>query len=166
VELDLYLADPAALAKTNFWPAAMTHPGRFLGTYTDNGPGDLNPNVNEISINVSGLGLTDTTYLTAAASYSSIAGSFNATNAVTSPMSNPVAAKTTLSIKVDVSTFTTELSWLGAPDIYTPQINNFVGDNTGWGPFLFNSTHARGRTVVTTAYDSFEPAVFYRLISP
>lgn len=168
VALDLYLADPAALAKANFWPAAMTHPGAFLGSYTDNGPGDLNPAANEISIDVSGLGLTDTTYLAAAASYSSVAGSFNAVNAVTSPMSNPVSAKPVLAIKVDTTTLTTELSWLGAPGIFDAQLNNNVADASGWGPFpVISSSHANGRNIISTAYEpvSFVESVFYRLIS-
>lgn len=164
VALDLYLADPAALAKAKFWPAAMTHPGTFLGSYTDNGPGDLNPNVNEISIDVSGLGLTDTTYLAAAASYSSIAGSFNATNAVTSPMSNPISALPTLVIKVDSTLNTAELSWLGAPNAYDLQLNNAVEAAGNWFP-LPAADHVRGRNVSTTVAERFEPAYFYRLIS-
>ena len=164
VALDLYLPDSAALAKANFWPAAMTHPGTFLGSYTDNGPGDLNPNVNEISIDVSGLGLTDTTYLAAAASYSSVAGSFNATNAVTSPMSNPVSAKPTLAIKVDSTLNTAELSWLGAPNAYDLQLNNAVEAAGNWFP-LPAANHVRGRNVSTTVAERFEPAYFYRLIS-
>jgi hypothetical protein len=164
--LDLYLADPAALAKANFWPAAMTHPGRFLGSYTDNGPADLNPNANEISIDVSGLGLTDTTYLAAAASYSSIAGSFNAPNAVTSPMSNPVSAKPTLAIKVNTTLNTTELSWLGVPDAFDLQINNEVGAAGNWVTLPAGGVnHVGGRNVLTTTAETFEPAYFYRLIS-
>lgn len=164
--LDLYLADPTALANARFWPAAMTHPGTFLGTYTDNGPADLNPNANEISIDVSGLGLTDTTYLAAAASYSSVAGSFNATNAVTSPMSNPVSAKPTLAIKVNTTLFTTELSWLGAPDAFDLQINNEVGAAGNWVPLPAGGVnHVGGRNVLTTTAEAFEPAYFYRLIS-
>ena len=166
VALDLYLADPAALAKANFWPAAMTHPGTFLGSYTDNGPGDLNPNVNEISIDVSGLGLTDTTYLAAAASYSSIAGSFNATNAVTSPMSNPISAKPMLAIKVDSTLNTAELSWLGAPNAYDLQLNNAVEAAGNWFTLPAGGVnHTSGRNVSTTVAERFEPAYFYRLIS-
>lgn len=168
VALDLYLADPAGLAKTNFWPAAMTHPGTFLGSYADNGPGDLNPNANEISIDVSSLGLTDTTYLAAAASYSSISGSFNATNAVTSPMSNPISAKPSLIMKVDTTTLITELSWLGAPGTFDVELNNNVADAGGWGPFpIINSSHVAGRNVLTTAYEdiNFSQSVYFRLIS-
>src|SRR6185436_11981047 len=39
--IDIYTTDPAALAKTNYWPAPIVHPSRHLGTFTDNGPGDL-----------------------------------------------------------------------------------------------------------------------------
>lgn len=165
VVLDLYLADPAGLAKANFWPAAMTHPGRFLGSYMDNGPGDLNPNVNEISIDVSGLGLTDATYLAAAASYSSIAGSFNATNAVTSPMSNPISARPTLAIKVNSILPTTELSWLGAPNAYDLQLNNAVEAGDWFTLPSGDVENFGGRNIVTRAAEFFEPAYFYRLIS-
>jgi hypothetical protein len=166
VELDLYLADPAALAKTNFWPAAMTHPGTFLGTFTDNGPSDLNPIANEISIDVSSMGLTDRTYLAAAASYSSISGRFNATHAITSPMSNPVSIKPTLIIKANPATFTTELSWLGAPHAYDPEVGNVVEDAGGWFPLAPEMTsHFKGRNIATPGFDPFEGAFFYRLIS-
>lgn len=168
VVLELYVTDAAALAKTNYWPAAMVHPGRLLGTYADNGPEDLNPAANEISIDVSGFGIGDTTYLAAAATYSSIPGSFNATNAVTSPMSNPVSARPTLAMKVDGNLFVTELTWLGAPNVFEPEVCYTMQDNPAYGPFLIQtSTHVRGRNIVTTSYDPFPDApAYYRLISP
>lgn len=164
--LDLYLADPVALAKNNFYPAAMVHPGKLLGTYADNGAGDANPAANELSIDVSTFGITDSTYLAAAASYSSVAGNFNATNAVTTPMSSPFSARPVLSIKVDAAAFTTELSWLGAPGLFAPQLNNIVNDNTGWSPIPpANVSHTGGRNIVISSFDPFTEAVFYRLIS-
>ncbi|MBK7998509.1 MAG: hypothetical protein IPK15_07280 [Verrucomicrobia bacterium] len=164
--LDLYLADTAALAKNNFYPAAMIHPGAFLGTYTDNGPLDTDPAANELSIDVSAFGITDSTVLTAAASYSSVAGNFNAINAVTTPMASPFSANPVLSIKVDAVAFTTELSWLGAPNLFDLQINNNVEDSGNWSPLPAGSVaHTGGRNIVTTGFENFDGATFYRLIS-
>jgi hypothetical protein len=164
--LDLYLADTVALAKNNFYPAAMIHPGAFLGTYTDNGPLDTDPAANELSIDVSAFGITDSTVITAAASYSSEAGNFNAINAVTTPMSSPFSAKPVLSIKVDAVAFTTELSWLGAPNLFDLQINNNVEDSGNWSPLPAGSVaHTGGRNIVTTSFENFDGATFYRLIS-
>jgi len=47
--------DPAALAKTNYWPAPITHPLRWLATFTDNGPGDLDPARHHFTFNLSSL---------------------------------------------------------------------------------------------------------------
>lgn len=164
--LDLYLPDAAALAKNNFYPAAMVHPGTFLGSYADNGPGDSDPAPNELSIDVSAFGITDSTYVTAAASYSSEPGNFNAVNAVTTPMASPFSARPVLSIKVDSTAFTTELSWLGAPGLFAPQLNNIVNDGTGWSPIPpATVSHTGGRNIAVTSYDPFTEAVFYRLIS-
>lgn len=164
VALDVYLADPVALAKENFYPAAMVHPSTFLGTYADNGPLDTDPAPNEFAIDVSSFGITDSTYLTAAASYSSIAGNFNAVNAVTTPLASPFSAKPVLSIKVDTLNFTTTLSWLGAPDVFKPYLNNVINDETGWFPLPPNSvTHTGGRNIATLAFDVFTDAVFFRL---
>ena len=164
--LDLYRVDPAALAKTTFWPAALVHPGTYLGSFTDNGPGDLNPVSNELSIDVSAFGLTDTTYIAAAASYSAVAGSFNAPDAVTTPMSNPISAKPTLSITVDTTALTAELSWLGAPDAFDALSNPLVNSATGWAALPADSTvHTGGRNVLPTTFDPAKKALFYRLQS-
>ncbi len=154
------------MATTTFWPAALVHPGTFLGSFTDNGPGDLNPVSNELSINVSTFGLTDTTYIAAAASYSAVAGSFNAPDAVTTPMSNPISAKPTLSITVDTTALTAELSWLGAPDAFDALSNTLVNSATGWTALPADSTvHTGGRNVLPTSFDPATKALFYRLQS-
>ena len=170
VIVDLYAADPAALANHKFWPGAMTHPGKLLGSFKDNSAGDLDPAVNELSIDVSKLGVTDTTYLTAAASYSAVEGSFNATDAVTTPLSNPVSAKPTLEISVhpgvDVPDLITELSWLGATDSYDLQSNESVNKATGWSIVPADGTvYTLGRSVSTLGFDPIKPTLFYRLIS-
>jgi hypothetical protein len=163
VQLDLYKVDPVALRNTNFWPLPVTHPMTFLGTYTDNGPGDLNPNANEISIDVSSFGLSDTTYVAAAASYSSIPGLFNATNAVTSPMSNPISALPTLSISLEVLANAT-ISWLGPEGVYRLEVGNDLNDPGTWFP-IGTGVYTGGRNVVENAHDPFSPGVFFRLIS-
>ena len=61
---------------------------------------------------------------------------------------------------------TTELSWLGAPGLFAPQLNNIVNDNTGWSPIPpANVSHTGGRNIVISSFDPFTEAVFYRLIS-
>ena len=162
--IDLYRVDPAALAKTNFWPAALVHPLTWLGSYSDNGPGDLDPDPNKFSINVNAFGLSDTTYLAAAASYSTDPALFNGTNAVTSPMSNPISARPSIAISLQLPTGV-ELSWLGPDGAYKAQINNNVGDTGGWAP-VGPSTYTGGRNVIITGFDPFpETIVFYRLIN-
>lgn len=164
VEFDLYKVDPAALGNTNFWPLPVTHPMTWLGTYTDNGPGDSNPNANEISIDVSGFGLSDTTYVAAAASYSAIPGLFNATNAVTSPMSNPISARPTLSISLEVLGNAT-LSWLAPEGLFRLEFGNDLNDLGSWFP-LGTGTYTGGRNVVPNPHDPFSPGVFFRLVAP
>ncbi|MBI1839907.1 MAG: hypothetical protein HYR88_03520, partial [Verrucomicrobia bacterium] len=170
VVLDLYKADPAAIAKLSSYPAALVHPGAFLGSYVDNGPGDLNPAVGELSIDVSAFGLSDDTYLTAAASYSSVAGSFNGTEAVTTPMSNPISVRPSLLIRLNLEAGLTELSWLGAPvqfDVHSSPV--LTADASGWPLVPISAdafTSTGGRNVVTTSIDSAKAAAFYRLVGP
>jgi hypothetical protein len=163
VEFDLYKVDPVALANTNFWPLPMTHPMTFLGTYTDNGPGDSNPNANEFSIDVSSFGLSDTTYVAVAANYSAIPALFNATNAVTSPMSNPISARPTLSISLEPLVNAT-LSWLAPDGAFRLEFSNDLNDPGGWFP-LGTGTYTGGRNTVLNAHDPFSPGVFFRLIN-
>ena len=167
--IDVYVVDTAALANTEgAWPSPRVHPGQWFGTFTDNGPGDADPAPNQFAIDISALGLSDTSYVTAAVTYSTVANASNVGQSVTTPMSNPVSAKPTLTIKVDTTTLTTELSWLAAPGAYDAQLNNNVADTSGWGPFpVISSSYANGRNIISTAYEpvSFVESVFYRLIS-
>jgi hypothetical protein len=166
--IDLYTVDSAALAKTNFWPAPMVHPMNWLRSITDNGPGDLNPNANEFSIDVSGFGLSDTSYVSVTASYSQIAALFNGTNAVTSPMSNPISARPTLKVAVDLSAGTlgtVTLSWLAAEGIYELFLSNNLGNPDGWIS-VFGEVYTGGRNVATLEFDPFSDAVFYKLVAP
>ncbi len=160
--IDLYTVDPAALAKTNFWPAPMTHPLNWLGSYSDNGAGDLNPAANEFSINVSAFGLSTTSHVAVAVSYSQQAGLFNGTNAITSPMSNPVAARPVLSIAVQVGGDVV-LSWFAPEGLFTVEPNNNLADPNGWFP-LGTGTYFGGRNIVTLGHDPFLDT-FFRLVS-
>jgi hypothetical protein len=161
-EFDLYLVDPVALANTNYWPAVVTHPMTWLGTYTDNGPADLDADPNEFSIDVSGFALSDTTYVAAAASYSSIPGSFNATNAITTPMSNPISRRPALSISL-VPLGNATLSWIAAPGAFQLQFIDNLND-MGWFP-LGLGTYTGGRNVLDNPHDVFAAGIFFRLIS-
>jgi hypothetical protein len=163
VSLDLYLVDPAALAKTNFWPLPMTHPGTWLGSYTDNGPGDLNPDLNEFSIDVSAFGLSPTTYVAVAASYSQDPAVFNGTNAVTTPMSNPISARPT--VRMAVVGGNVELSWLAAEGAYWFEFNSDLNDPGGWFP-VGPGTYFGGRNIGTLPFDTLGTAVFFRVATP
>ena len=80
--IDVYTVDPAALAKTNYWPAPITHPLRWLATFTDNGAGDLDPAANQFTFNLSSVGLSADTYVTVAVTYSKDANASNLDRAI------------------------------------------------------------------------------------
>lgn len=164
VVIDLYKVDPLGLARTNLWPLPTTVPMIWLGTYTDNGPGDLDSDSNEFSINVSSFGLSDTTYLAAAASYSSIPGLFNATNAVTSPMSNPISTQPELRLSFLGGT-TMEVSWISPEGIYVVEQNAELAP-VNWFPLTETPSHFGGRNILLTQYDPFALALFFRLGPP
>jgi len=163
--IDVYMVDAAALANTSgVWPAPRTHPSRWLGTFTDNGPGDQNPAADQFAFDLSSVGLPATTYVTVAATYSTDAGAANAGLAVTSPMSNPIAARPSLAIAVQVLG-NAELSWLAPEAVFTLEFNNDLNDTAGWFP-LGTGAYTGGRNIVLHPHDPFSPAVFYRLVAP
>jgi hypothetical protein len=164
VIIDVYLLDLAALGKTNYWPKPLLHPGTWLGAYRDNGPGDLNPAANEFSINLSSFGLSTTSYVAVAVSYSQDASSFNAGRSVTSPMSNPISARPLLTLRRTFQPDNVELSWLGPPSAYFLQINPSLSDPGNWFE-LFPEVYTGGRSTYTLSFDSAAPANFFRLIS-
>jgi hypothetical protein len=161
--IDLYLVDPAALAKTFTYPIPTTHPGRWLATYTDNGPGDLDPVANQFAFDVSSFGLTDTTYVTVAVSYSKDAGSYGVNRSVTSPPGNPISRRPTLTIQAGAMNTTMILSWLAYQGAYVVQSSQYL-PYTDIQTFT-NATYHTGRNIAEIAVDPFTPTQFYRLIS-
>lgn len=153
--IDLYLIDPAALAKpAPSGEAAMVHPLRLLGSFQDGGPGDLELAPNEFKFDLSGFGLSPTTYVAVAVSYSMDAGVFNAARSVTSPMSNPVSVRPRLEIKVVphpeiAGLLQSQLSWLAAEGAFEPQING--GNLMDWDILVPPITYTNGRN--TTQVD-------------
>src|SRR6059036_1874905 len=57
--IDLYTVDPVALARRDYFPVPIVHPLRWLGTFTDNGAGDLDPASNQFAFDLSSFGLAD-----------------------------------------------------------------------------------------------------------
>jgi len=114
---------------------------------------------------VSSFGLSDTTYVAAAVSYSAIPGLFNATNAVTSPMSNPISARPTLGISLHVmeGSGVVELSWLAPEGLYEAESKDDLND-TGPGFPILGADYTGGRNIVQTAFDPFALGVFFQLV--
>jgi hypothetical protein len=162
--IDVYIVDSAALANTaDVWPLPRTHPSRWLGTYTDNGPGDQDPANNQFAIDLSSVGLPDATYVTVGVTYSTEATASNVGLAVTSPMSNPISRRPSLGITLQVLG-NAELSWLAADGAFQLQVSNDLGDPGSWFP-IGTGTYNGGRNIVQNPHDPFSPGVFFRLIS-
>jgi hypothetical protein len=162
--IEVYTVDSPALANTNaVWPLPRTHPSRLLGIYTDNGAGDQDADPNEFAIDVSSAGLTDTTYVAVAVTYSTDATASNAGLSVTSPMSNPVAAQPSLGISLQLLG-NAELSWLAPEGAFRLELSNELNDPGSWFP-LGTGTYTGGRNIVQNAHDPFSPGVFFRLIN-
>jgi hypothetical protein len=95
-------------------------------------------------------------------SYSTDANLFNSTNAVTGPLSNPVAARPTLHEVVQGAS-SVELSWLAPEGVYVLQQNSGFTPQD-WVP-AFGSTYSSGRNVLVVGFDPFAESQFFRLIS-
>lgn len=160
VSIELYLADPAALAKTNFWPNAMTHPGRYLRSFADNSADDQNPAPNEFTVDVSALGLTPTTYVTIAVTYSSGALSTSGTNSVTSPMSAPISERPKIQLRL-LGDGNSEVSWIAPSGVYWFEISGNLSDPGAWFP-IGAGTHYLGRNIGSLPTDLVTDAVFFR----
>jgi hypothetical protein len=163
--IDLYTVDSAALANTNnVWPNPRVHPSRWLGRFIDNGAEDLDPAPNQFAFNIGSAGLSETTYVAAAVTYSADADVANTGRAVTSPMSNPISVRPTLTIAVFPDTFVVELSWLAPNGLYvvesTESLDAFLG-------FLAigTSQYAAGRNIFTLPLDPFAVGTYFRLLT-
>jgi hypothetical protein len=163
--IDVYTADPAALANTNAWPAVITHPNRWLAAFTDNGPGDLDLAEGAFAFNISSFGVADSNYVTVTVTYSRETTASNAGLADTTAPATPVSRRPSLTISIDESLPTPAviLSWIAPENTYVVQENHGFDVNT-WLDYD-TETHTGGRNIVTIDKDAFAPLTVYRLIS-
>src|SRR6185503_11728152 len=156
--IDVYLADPVALANQFYYPKLMVHPMTWLRSFVDNGAGDADPDANEFSLDLANTGAGQGNYLVVAVTYSQEAGAQNAGTAVTGPVSNPVARRPTL------FTYTApdhlELSWPAAEGTFTLQANDSLG-TTSWTD-VQGVTHTDGNNIIPVEATGNR---FFRLIS-
>ena len=164
--IDVYTVDPAALAKTNYWPAAITHPSRWLGTFYDNGPGDLDPAANDFKFDLSSFGLSADTYLTVAVTYSQDAAAANTDRAITGPMALPIAQRPAMQIQWRASDSKLVVSWLANEGAFLVQESDSLKLNDWVETFGPAAVYTSGRNVQDVPIDSFTPPnLFLRLIS-
>jgi hypothetical protein len=159
--IDIYTADPAALANTNAWPTVLTHPSRWLATITDNGPGDLDLSPGSFAFSMSSMGVAESNYVTVTVTHSKEATASNAGLAVTTAPATPVAQRPSLSIQIDGPTVI--LSWIAPDETFVLQQNTSFDPNS-WIEF-FPHTHTGGRNINEIPKDNFERLTVYRLIS-
>ncbi len=162
--IDIYLLDPLALENQRYWPRPMIHPTKLLGSFTDNGPTDLNPAAGEFTFNLSGLSPTPavdpSTLVAIAVTYSQEATKAEAGLAATSPMSNPISQRATL--RMDLRGATVDLWWLGAPNDWYLQVNDSLDAPEAWFEF-FGELYTEGRNVISLPFDLGIAKQFYRL---
>ena len=151
--LDIYIADPAALANTNAGPV-LAHPNRWLAS-TNLGAGDT------FTFDISSLGVANTNFVTVTVTYSKEANASNAGLAVTAAPAAPVSRAPSLTITLTETTAI--LTWIAPDEAFVVQQNNSFNPNT-WLEF-FPHTHSGGRNVNEIPRDTFPGPTFYRLIS-
>jgi len=161
--IDVYTADPAAIANTNAWPTVLTHPSRWLATFTDDGPGDLDPAPGAFAFDISSFGVADSNYVTVTVTYSKEANASNAGQAVTTAPATPVSRRPSLMIRIEGDPATVILSWIAPDEAFVVQQNNSFNPNS-WLEF-FPHTHIGGRNINEIPKDTFSPLTLYRLIS-
>jgi hypothetical protein len=161
--IDVYVVDPAALAKTNNWPLPITHSLRWLGTFTDNGAGDLDPAANQFAFNLSSFALSDTAYVAVSVTYSKEAAASNVSLAVTGPPSNPISRRPTLHVDSYTPGNKIVLSWLAYDGAYRVQHRQLFNMDP-WQDFT-GHTYTGGRNIAEVGVDPFTDTQFYRLIS-
>ncbi len=162
--IDLYAVDPAGLASRLYWPAPIVHSSTWLGGYKDNGPYDYDPTPNQFAIDLNILRLAPGTYVAVAVTYSTHDRLFNAGQAITGPMSNPLAGEPTLLMTYSPDLQQLELSWLALPDAFTAQVTDALGFG-GWSG-IPGGSYSDGRNVLQVQMDPTLSKQFYRLISP
>ena len=152
--LDIYVADPAALANTNDWPNVLTHPSRWLAS-TNLGTGDT------FAFDISSFGVADSNYVTVTVTYSKEPNASNAGLAVTTAPATPVSRRPTLTIRIEGDPEQVVLSWIAPDSAFVVQQNNGFDPNT-WLDFDVD-THTGGRNVAIIQKDTFAPLTLYRL---
>jgi hypothetical protein len=162
--IDLYTVDPVTFTNSSLGETPITHPSTWLAGIRDNGPGDLDPADNQFAINISALGVADTTYLIAMATYSTDTAASNAGQAVTGPPSPPLAKRPSLKIELRQSGTQSVIvvSWLGPEGAFTLERNPVLDPNSWLSGF--NHTHMGGRNFVEEPFEGFPgDTYFYRL---
>jgi hypothetical protein len=164
VTISVYLCDMAGMSKTNFWPSTMTHPGRHLLSFADNGPEDLDLDLSEFSVDLSALGVPAEAYLTVAATYSGSPVASSATNAVTSPMSNPISREPRARLRL-LDDGNSEISWIAPPGVFALEVSDNLSDPLSWFPIATGTYHL-GRYIATVPTDYGSARVFFRVVAP
>jgi hypothetical protein len=159
--VDVYTADPAALANTNAWPTVITHPSRWLATFTDNGTGDLNLAQGAFAFDISSFGVADSNYVTITVTYSKEANASIAGLAVTTAPASPVSRRPSLTIRVEGDQVV--LSWIAPENAFIAQQNNTFDPNS-WLEYD-GETHTGGRNINLIPKDTFPGLTLYRLTS-
>ncbi len=158
--IDVYMLDQAGLESTAYWPAPILHPARLVATLRDNDAADLNAAPGQFALNVASLGLTASTHLAFAVTYSETA-SAEAGHAVTSPMSNPVAQRPTLRFSM-LPADVMEFWWFGPQGKSMIEINDDLNTPDNWfAPF--GESYAGGRIWIQLPFDLTAPMKFFRV---
>ena len=157
--IDVYTADPAALANTNAWPNVITHPSRWLATFTDNGTGDLDLAQGSFAFDISALGVADSSYVTVTVTYSKEANASNAGLAMTTAPATPVSRRPSLTIALAGDQVI--LTWIAPENAFVVEQNNSFDINS-WLAFD-GETHTGGRNIQSIAKDTFPGLTVYRL---
>lgn len=164
VTISVYLCDIAGMNKTNFWPNVMTHPGRHLLSFTDNGPEDLDLDLNKFTVSLGASEIPSDAYLAVAATYSGSPVSSSATNAVTSPMSNPISREPRAQLRL-LSDGNSEISWIAPPGVFAVEVSDNLSDPEAWFPIATGTYHL-GRYVALIPTDYGSARAFFRVVAP
>ncbi len=164
--VDVYLLDPAGLDSTHHLPNPILHPSRLIASFRDNGPDDLNANPGEFSYNLAALGVTPSTYVAIAVTYSQDAGVSAAGRSVTTPVSNPVAVQPTVRIRTIPATeggqAQVELWWFGPQGSSVLQMNDDLNTPENWFE-PFGERYVQGRISVVLPFEESFRAQFFRV---
>lgn len=159
--IDVYTVDTAALGNNAYRPETVVHPSRYLATYTDSGTGDLDPANGTFAFDLTSFGLSDSTYVTVAVTYSKEPAASNVGQAVTGPTAAPISRVPAIYIRTEVDKAI--LWWFARPDSnYVEQTETLTPP--AWTTFI-DSTYTAGRNVLEFPFGfSSQPMSYFRLI--